>query len=153
MSWLSKCTRPASGSISPESCPISVVLPAPFGPMMACSSPAEISSTMLSDATTPPKRLVKPSIWSIASATAAPRDQPFDAASRIDHDQQQHRTEDELPVFLRGGHLLAGDEMTGDADQMRQRLLQHQQRDRADHRPDHRSHAAEHRHDDQVAGP
>jgi len=31
--------HPESGVISPASCPISVVLPAPFGPMMTWSSP------------------------------------------------------------------------------------------------------------------
>ena len=39
MSRPSKRMRPASGAISPASWPISVVLPAPLGPMMACSSP------------------------------------------------------------------------------------------------------------------
>src|SRR5687768_13998098 len=119
--------------------------------MMACSSPAGMSSAILSDAITPPKRLVRPSILSSASAMATPRDQAFDAAARIDHDQQQHGAENELPVFLRRRYLLAGYQITGEADEVRQRLLQHQQRNRADHRTEYGAHAAEHRHDDQIA--
>src|SRR3569833_2845906 len=91
--------RPASGAISPASWPISVVLPAPFGPMIAWSSPRPISSCTASEAMTPPKRLVSPSILSKASATGRPRQQTVDAAAREQHDQQQHRPENELPVF------------------------------------------------------
>src|SRR5260370_41516523 len=95
MSRPSKAMRPMSGTISPASCPISVVLPAPFGPMMACSSPRATSSATLSEATTPPKRLVRPSTLSIASATAQPRQNAVDAAARVKRDRQQHRAEDQ----------------------------------------------------------
>src|SRR5262245_17604563 len=91
--------RPASGRISPASCPISVVLPAPLGPMMACSPPALTSSTMASEATTPPNRLVRPSILSNASATARAPQQPVDAAAAVQRDRKQHRSENEPLIF------------------------------------------------------
>src|SRR3954469_2501905 len=156
MSRPSKWMRPAFGTISPQSWPISVVLPAPFGPMMACSSPLLTSSPTLSEAITPPKRLVRPSMASSASAMAfdlarRPGQQSIDAAAGEQHDQQQHRTEDKLPVFARTLHLMAGQKLARSANQYRQRLFQHQQRDRADHWAEHRAHAAKHRHDDQIA--
>src|SRR5438445_4789329 len=61
--------HPESGVISPASCPISVVLPAPFGPMMTWSSPSDTSSWILSEATIPWKRLNRPSTSSSAFAT------------------------------------------------------------------------------------
>src|SRR5437016_14511708 len=122
MSCPSKRTQPALGAISPVSWPISVVLPAPFGPMTACSSPGTISSMMLSEATTPPNVLVRPSTRSSGSAMAGAREQAVDPAAGEQHDEQEQRTDDDRPVF-------------GDPGQ---RLLEHQQRDRADHRPDHR---------------
>ena len=81
--------RPLSGAISPVSCPISVVLPAPLGPMSACNSPRGNASDIASEATTPPKRLVKESISSKTSATARPAEQSVDAAVDVDrHDQE-----------------------------------------------------------------
>src|SRR4029079_11328825 len=108
--------RPASGTISPASWPISAVLPAPFGPMMACSSPRITSSRTLSEATTPPKRLVRPSTVSNASAIAlnparGPRQQTVDTAAREQHDQEQHRAENELPVFACALDLVTGKEL------------------------------------------
>src|SRR6185503_13589638 len=113
MSWPSKWMVPALGAISPASCPISVVLPAPFGPMMACSSPFATSSPTLSEAITPPKRLVRPWMLSIASAMAfalarRPGQQSVDAAAGEQHDQQQHRAENELPVLARALHFMTG---------------------------------------------
>src|ERR1700712_4123031 len=134
MSRPSNNTRPASGAISPVSWPISVVLPAPFGPMMACNSPAATSSTTSSEASTPPKRLVSPSILSSGSATVRSRQQAVDPAAREQHDQQEDRPDDDLPIL----------------DDAGQRLLQHQQRHCAEHRTENRAHAAEHRHHDQV---
>ncbi len=63
MSLPSNRMRPASGAISPVSWPISVVLPAPLGPITACNSPRSTASEIPSDAITPPKRLVRPSIF------------------------------------------------------------------------------------------
>src|SRR5215216_2639675 len=131
MSWPSNRMRPELGASSPVSWPISVVLPAPFGPMIACSSPRGTSSEIWSEATTPPKRFVSPSICSNGSATASLHpvgrremrerqglEQAVDAAARKQHHQQQQWTENDLPIL-------------GDAGQ---RLLQHEQRDRPDQR-------------------
>src|SRR5262245_35500817 len=99
MSRPSKRTAPESGAISPVSCPINVLFPAPFGPMMACSSPGGMASEMPSEATTPPKRLVRFSIASNASATTRALQQTVDAAAREQHDQQEQRSEYDLPIF------------------------------------------------------
>src|SRR5262249_37349772 len=88
-------------AISPASWPISVVLPAPFGPMMACSSPFGTQSEMESEAMTPPKRLVSSSISSSASATARSRQQAVDAAACEQHDQQEQGSQHDLP---KSGH-------------------------------------------------
>src|SRR5262245_7748473 len=136
MSLPSKLIRPSSGVSSPDNWPISVVLPAPFGPMMACNSPRGTSSVMLSDATTPPTRLRNPSTRRRASATAHLHQQSIDAAAREQHDQQEQRPDDDLPVF-------------GDA---RERFLQRQENHGTDYRPEYSAHSAEHSHDDQIAG-
>src|SRR5690242_12429638 len=100
MSSPAKEMVPEFGVISPVSWPISVVFPAPFGPMMACNSPAGTDNMMPSEASTPPKRLVMPSTLSRGSATADLLQKTVDAATREQHDQEQHRTEDQRPVFL-----------------------------------------------------
>src|SRR4029079_7980442 len=96
-------TRPESEPNWPLSCAIKVVLPAPLGPMMACSSPRGTSSVMASLATMPPNRFDNPSICSSGSATFEPRvetwQQDVDAAAREQHDQQQQGPEDDLPIF------------------------------------------------------
>src|SRR5438128_12684445 len=99
MSRPSKRTRPASGLSSPLSCPIKVVLPAPFGPITACSSPAGTSSVISSDASTPPKRLVTPSICNSGSATTHALQQSIDTAAREQDDQQEQRAQHDRPVF------------------------------------------------------
>src|SRR4051812_23919655 len=90
---------PEFGSNCPVSWLISVVLPAPLGPMMACNSPRDTSSDKLSVATTPPKRRPRFSTRSKGSATAQPPDQPHDAAAPEQHDQEQQRPHDQCPVF------------------------------------------------------
>src|ERR1051326_3918169 len=90
---------PASDRRSPASWPIKVVLPAPFGPITACSSPGLTSSVIASAATIPPKRFDSPSTASSASATARHRDKPVDAAAREQTDEEQQRAEDDLPVL------------------------------------------------------
>src|SRR5262245_37828173 len=99
MSAPPKQMRPASGVSSPVSCAISVVLPAPFGPMTACSSPASTVRVILSDATTPPNRLLSFSICNSGSVTAQPREQTTNAAARIKHDGKEQRPKYDLPVF------------------------------------------------------
>src|SRR2546430_17624886 len=99
MSRPSKRTAPESGMISPVSCPIRVLLAAPFGPMMACNSPAGMASEMPSEATTPPKRLMSPSIASSASATARTLQETVDATACEQHDQQEQRPDHDLPIL------------------------------------------------------
>src|ERR1700710_274759 len=109
---------PELGSNCPVSWLISVVLPAPFGPMMACNSPLMTSSERLSVARMPPNRRTRFSTRSKASATVRPPEQPHDAAAAEQHDQQQHRSQDHGPVFR----------------DLRQKLFQQQIGDGADHR-------------------
>src|SRR3954451_13300231 len=98
--------QPISGVNSPESWLIKVVLPAPLGPMMACSSPASIESVISSEARMPPNRLVTFSICSSGSATAQSRMQTVDAAARVKDDREQQRAKDDLPVFGQAGQSL-----------------------------------------------
>src|SRR5438132_1281924 len=56
--------RPRDGSISPDSMLKSVVLPAPFGPMIAFRSPARAVIETRSTAVKPPKSLPRPSTQS-----------------------------------------------------------------------------------------
>src|SRR6478736_5323962 len=90
---------PEFGVNCPVSWLISVVLPAPLGPMMACSSPAETSSETLSVARMPPKRRTSFSTRSSGSATVEPPEQPHDAAAPEQYDQQQQRAHDQRPIF------------------------------------------------------
>ena len=55
-------TSPTFGGTKPEITPNSVVLPAPFGPMMPTISPFATEKLIEFSATTPPKRFVTPSI-------------------------------------------------------------------------------------------
>src|SRR5579863_7059292 len=132
MSPPSKRTAPPCGAISPARRPMSVVLPAPFGPITACSSPGGTASVIASAATTPPKRLLRPSICNSGSATQTAPKQSGDPAVHVDRDQEQERTEDQVGIL-------------GDA---RQRLLQQQE----SHRSEQRAEAAEDDHDDEIAG-
>src|SRR5437879_1931236 len=90
---------PEFGINCPVSWLISVVLPAPLGPMMACSSPDATSSDRLSVATMPPKRRTRFSTRSKASAIAHPPEQSHDAAACEQHDQQKQRAHDQRPIF------------------------------------------------------
>src|ERR1039457_1934868 len=91
--------EPACGSNCPVSWLISVVLPAPFGPMMACNSPAATSSETWSVATMPPNRRTSFSMRSKGSATTQPPQQAIYAAAPEQHDQQHQRAHDHRPVF------------------------------------------------------
>src|SRR6185312_793547 len=106
------------------SCPvnwlISVVLPAPFGPMMACSSPGATSSDRLSVALMPPKLRTRFSTRSMGSSTTEHPQPAHDAAAREQYDQQQQRAHDQRPVF----------------GELRQQLFQQQEQDGAEHRPE-----------------
>src|ERR1700674_675727 len=85
---------------------MAVVLPAPLGPIRACSSPDIISRFKLSVATTPPNRLVSPRTRNNASGSpslmeilACTHEEAPDAPTREEHDQNKHRAKNELPMF------------------------------------------------------
>src|SRR2546423_13316824 len=96
MSDPSKRIAPASLPSLPEICPIRVVLPAPFGPMRACTSPGFTSSVTSSVATTPPKRLER----FRSSSMLPPCEHAGDALGSEQHDRQQHRADPKICVLL-----------------------------------------------------
>src|ERR1700712_2422483 len=114
---------PEFGSNCPVSWLISVVLPAPLGPMIACNSPLVTSSERLSVAVMPPNRRTRFSTRSRGSATLQPPQQSHDAAAPEQHDQEQQRAHDQRPVFR----------------DLRQEFFQHQKNDRPDHRTEQRA--------------
>src|SRR6266496_2919827 len=126
MSSPAKRTRPRSGTRSPASWPISVVLPAPFGPMIACVSPSSTSRSTLSLASSAPKLLVRPRTSSRTLFILA-EEQSREAALEEEHREHQQRTQDQLPVL-------------GPA---RERVFDQEQRERAQHRSGDASDAPE----------
>src|ERR1700738_699751 len=90
---------PECGGSWPVNWLISVVLPAPFGPMIACNSPCATSSETLSVAAMPPNRRTRFSTRSSGSATGQAPQETVGAAAPEQHDQQQQRTHDQCPVF------------------------------------------------------
>src|SRR5229473_1494637 len=90
---------PEFGNNCPVSWLIKVVLPAPFGPMIACNSPRITSSERWSVARIPPNRRTSLSTRSKGSATAQPPEQAHDPAASEQHDQQQQRAHDQCPVL------------------------------------------------------
>src|SRR5439155_7976454 len=104
---------PASGLRSPASWPISVVLPAPLGPMSACVSPSSTSRSTRSVARRPPKLLLSPRIATSGSAIACDlsRQEPEQAAFGEEHHPDQEGPQDDLPVLgHRGQHVLETEE-------------------------------------------
>src|ERR1700682_3543187 len=97
MSSPAKRIRPASGRRLPASWAISVVLPAPFGPMMACVSPSRTSRSMPSLARSAPKLLDRRVTSSIGSIGLV--ENSGEAALEEDHREHEQRTEDDLPVL------------------------------------------------------
>src|SRR5882672_6673354 len=121
---------PEFGINCPVNWLISVVLPAPLGPMMACSSPGATSSDRLSVALMPPKLRTRFSTRSKGSATAQPPQQPHDAAAREQHDQQQQWAHDQRPVF----------------GELRQDFFQQKEHDGAQDGTEQRAHATKDHH-------
>src|SRR5262245_4910112 len=136
-----KTIRPASGAISPQIWLISVVLPAPFGPISACSSPGCTSKLTASVARRPPNLLLSASTRSTGSGTAEPARQlarETDQAAAREHDEEHQKwAEDHLPMLGAIGQPLLEQQEGRGAD------------DRAMQAPD----AAEQHHDDELAGP
>src|SRR3546814_9332522 len=85
-----KRMRPASGAICPHTCPIRVVLPAPFGPIRAWIAPSSTAIDRPSVTVSAPYDLRSPSRTRIGSAHAVPPpNQPDEAAARTPHDQDK----------------------------------------------------------------
>src|SRR5260221_8875436 len=129
MSSPANTIRPASGRRLPASWPMKVVLPAPFGPMMACVSPSRTSRSMPSLARSAPKLLVSPLTSSIGLVEHARQ-----AATEEDHREDEEWPEDYLPIL-------------GPA---RAQILHQRQRKDAKHRSRAARHAAEDHHEHHV---
>src|SRR2546421_8283069 len=116
---------PESTPTLPEIWPIKVVLPAPFGPMSACTSRACTSSVTLSVATTPPKRFETP----LSSSTAPPREKAGETLRRKKHDDEHHQADTEVGVLL---------VVRRDLHQPRDRMIRDEVLEPEEHgRPDH----------------
>src|SRR3954469_20363411 len=96
----------------PEIWPMSVVFPAPLGPMRACTSPCATSRATLSVATTPPKRL----LTLLSSSIFSSRNETGNALWREEHDDEQNDADAEARVLLGMRRTLRepGDRMIGD---------------------------------------
>src|SRR5271165_2702688 len=136
MSRPARWMLPECGARCPVSWLISVVLPAPLGPMMACSSPCGTSSVTWSVAMMPPNRRTSFSTRSRGSATLQSPQQAHDAAAAEQHDHEQQRAHDDGPIL----------------GELRQKFLQQEIDDGADDRAEQRAHAAEDHHHHEVAG-
>src|SRR5258706_2499120 len=134
MSSPAKRTRPRSGSRLPASWLIRVVLPAPFGPMMAWVSPSRTSRSTSSLARSAPKLFLKPRTSSRVLFILA-EEQSREAAPQEKHRQHQERPENQLPVH-------------GPA---RERVLDQEQRKGAEHRSGDARHAPEYDHEHELA--
>src|SRR4051794_37760413 len=129
-----KTMRPASGRRLPASWPMNVVLPAPFGPMMACVSPSRTSNSMPSVARSAPKFLV--SLWTSSIGLV---EDPCESAAEEDHRKDQQRPHQDLPVLDPALRL--------QAEQRLQDFLAEEEGEGADDRPRGRRHAAEDHHE------
>ena len=96
---------PEVGSRTPVSRLISVVLPAPFGPIRAWRAPRARSSETSLVAARPPKRLTSERVARtvvMASCRAAePRPGPHEALAPDEHQHDQEQAEPEVPVLRR----------------------------------------------------
>src|SRR6185436_93599 len=138
MSSPAKRMLPPSGSSMPASWPMSVVLPAPFGPMMASVSPSRTSRSTPSVARSAPKLFVRARTSSIGLAEDA-----GEAAAEEDDREDEQRAHDDLPVLDPALRL--------QAEKRLDQLLAEKEGERADHGPGGRRHAAEDHHEHQVA--
>src|SRR5258708_15443881 len=138
MSRPSKRIAPLSLPRLPEIWPIKVVLPAPFGPIRACTSPRFTSSVTSSVAITPPKRFET----SFSSSMLPPREHAGDAVGSEEHDRKQRGADPQACVLLIVGEYRGEpvDAVVGD------QVLEPEQRRRADHPAPEPSHAAHDHH-------
>src|SRR5512134_3458992 len=106
MSSPEKMMRPLSGRTLPASWLMKVVLPAPFGPMMAWVSPCLTSRLMPSLACSAPKLLCR-SRTSRSGTSLMSGEQPGEAALEEQHREHEERPQDHLPVLGPAGeHVL-----------------------------------------------
>src|SRR6516164_6142327 len=117
-----------------------VVLPAPFGPMMARSSPFATVKETSWTATRLPKRLLtlrtSRTLMPWCSRLTFASNEAQQAAREEQHDQHEQQADERHPV-------------DGDA---RQVVLQNDEHRRAQERAPERPHSSHHRHHDEIAG-
>src|ERR1700722_3668558 len=118
-----------------------VVLPAPFGPITARSSPGSTVIDTLSTATRLPKCFETFSTRNRLTMSPFSRcrlspDDAQNAAREEQHDEHEEQADERHPVLRLARNV----------------VLQHQKDRRADQRPPEAAHAAQHRHDDEIAG-
>src|SRR5579859_1806806 len=134
--------EPALGARSPESRLMSVVLPAPLGPITACTSPMRSSSATLLTAARPPKWRESPVTARIGSVigdlrgAARPEGEPADPAR-----QQEHRQHDEDPHRQQPMLVEAVEDRL-----VREEILQEREHEGAKDRTEERADAAEDHH-------
>src|SRR5882672_11685419 len=127
-----KHTSPRSERSSPASWPMSVVFPAPFGPMIACVSPSRTSRSMPSLARSAPKLFLRPRT---SRRLLILVEQPRESSPEEQHRKHQQRPENNLPVLRPA----------------REQVLEDEERERAEHRPGDAPHATEDHHEHQLA--
>src|SRR5438552_6789214 len=139
-----KRIRPISVASTPEIWPMSVVLPAPFGPINPCTSPRTTSSVTSSVATTPPKRLDT----ARSSSMRPPREEAREPFGREHDDGKHHDAHRQRAVVLvvRCERREPADAVVGD------QMLEAEQHRRADHAAPERADAAQAHHDHQGPG-
>src|SRR5688572_3497987 len=130
MSRSRKKISPESTGRLPEIWWISVVLPAPFGPMSACTSPAVTSSVTASTATTPPKRLLR----LLSESTG-------NSLRGEEHDREEDHAQRKLPVKR----------VRAEERAAREKLLQSEKHRGADRSSPEAAHAPEDYHDHERA--
>src|SRR5579871_5034076 len=135
----SKTILPALGVRNPLMRLKKVVLPAPLGPITARSSPGStVNDTPLTATRLPNVRVTFSTLRRLmrrASLRRPAADDAEHAAREEQHDQHEEEADERHPVFG-----LARDV-----------ILQHDEDRGADERSPERAHAAQHRHDDEIA--
>src|SRR5262245_1742229 len=100
---------PASGTYAPESTFISVLLPAPFSPMSACTSPGLTSRSTPPSATTAPNRFAIPRM----RRTGCGADRRLSWAWLV---QILREVRIQQSLHLRLVHVVAGDQVLASVD-------------------------------------
>src|SRR5207249_998990 len=122
-------TLPAEGGNSPLMMLNSVVLPAPFGPMIARRSPGSTENVTFLSTSSPAKFLQ--TCCRLRSATPDPSPDTHDSAAHEQHKHHKQRAQNQLPP---------------PGEQRGQHVLQHHVRGGTEDRADQRGFAAEQNH-------